>query len=173
MRQRQPPLGCHALQQGIGQQRNVSGPVAQRRQGNGEGAETKVQVFAEPALAHHLLQRPVRGGHHADVGMPHLGAAHAAVGAVFKQAQQFHLHGQRNVAHLVQEQCATAGCFHQTGPAGVGPGERATFMAEQFRLEQGFGQAGAFHRHQRALGTRAGLVHGTRNQLFARARLAQ
>jgi hypothetical protein len=53
--------------------------------------------------------------HHAHVGAAQFGAAHAAVGAAFQQAQQLDLHGQRNVAHLVQEQRAAAGGLHQPG----------------------------------------------------------
>jgi hypothetical protein len=55
-----------------------------------------------------------------------------------------------------------------------GTGEGAALVAEELALEQGFGQAGAVHHHQRpGCGARAGLVHGARHQLLAGARFAQ
>ena len=105
--------------------------------------------------------------------MAQLGAAHAAVGAALQQAKQLDLHGQRNVAHLVNEQRAAAGRFHQARLGGGGASEGAAFMAKQRRLKQIFWQAGAVHRHQRALRPVAGLVHRTGHQFLASARLAQ
>ena len=102
-----------------------------------------------------------------------VGAAHAAVGAGFQQAQQLDLHGQWNVTHLIQKQRAAAGRLHQTAPGGAGARKGATLMAKQLGLKQVLGQAGAIHRHQGALGARTSLVHCTGNQFLAGARLAQ
>jgi len=45
-------------------------------------------------------------------------------------------------------------------------------MPEEFALEQGFGQRGAFHHHQRAARPGARFVDGARDQFLAGARLA-
>ena len=139
---------------------------------DGERAQPVVQVFTEAPVVNHPVQVAVRGRHHADVGVPRLGAADAPVGAGFQQAQQLDLHRQRNVAHLVQKQRAAAGGLDQAGARGGGPGEGAALMAEQLGLEQVFRQAGAVHRHQRAGGARTGLVHRASHQFLAGAGFA-
>ena len=113
------------------------------------------------------------GGHHAHVRAPQVGTAHATVGAALQQAQQLDLHRQGDVAHLVQKQRAAAGCFHQAGSAGAGAGEGATFMAEQFALEQVLRQAGAVHHHQRPRGPCTGGMHGLGHQFLSGAGLAE
>ena len=51
-------------------------------------------------------------------------------------------------------------------------GERAALVAEQLALEQRLGERRAVQLHERALGARAALVDGGRDQLLAGARLA-
>ena len=114
----------------------------------------------------------MRSRHHPHIGAPQFGAAHATVGAALQQAKQLDLDGQRDVAHLVQEQRAAVGGLGQTGLGGMGPGERTPFVAEQFALEQGLGQAGAIHHHQGRFSTRTGFVHRPGQQFLAGAGLS-
>src|SRR5213078_4387904 len=50
--------------------------------------------------------------------------------------------------------------------------EGAALVAEELRLQELLGQRGAVHRDERLGGPRAVRVHGPRDQLLARARLA-
>ena len=56
--------------------------------------------------------------------------------------------------------------------ARVRAGERAALVAEQLGLEQRFGNRGAVDRDERLVGAGAGVVNAAREQLLARARLA-
>ena len=168
-----PGRGRHTLQQRACQQGGIALAFAQRWQVDGKSAQAVVQVFTKAPCGHHVLQVAVRGRHHAQVGMPQLGAAHAAVGAGLQQAQQLDLQRQGDVAHLVQKQRAAVGRLHQPRPGLGRAGERPFLMPEQLGLEQRLGQAGAVHRHQRTPRAQAALVHGMGHQLLARARLAQ
>ena len=94
-----------------------------------EGAEAVVQVLPEAAVGH-PLQRGLEGGRQqSEVGLLGLDGTDAGEAARLDQAQQLDLHGQRHVAHFVQEQHATLGHFHQAGPARVGSGEGTLLVA--------------------------------------------
>ncbi|MNN43615.1 hypothetical protein D3C81_1578610 [compost metagenome] len=94
--------------------------------------------------------------------------------ALLQYPQQPGLQGQRHVTNLVEEQRAAMG-LHQppdhTAPARTG--ERPLAVAEQFRLDQPFGDGRAVDRHERLVGPRAGLVQGACDDFLAGTGLAQ
>ncbi len=78
----------------------------------------------------------------------------------------------RQRRELVEEQGAAVGLLEAAG-AGLGrAGEGAGLVAEQFRLDQGLGQGGAVHRHQRPVPARREMVEALGDQLLAGAALA-
>ena len=84
-----------------------------------------VEVFAELAVAHSLLQVLVGGGDDADIGLDRGVAADAVEVAVGEHAQQPGLQFGGHVADLVQEQRAAFGLFEAAAAGGQRAGERA------------------------------------------------
>ena len=91
------------------EQRDVAGPVAQRRQRDREDVEPVVEILAELAVGDQLLEIAVGRRHHAHVDLDRLGAADALELALLQHAQQLDLHVERQVADLVEEQRAAVG----------------------------------------------------------------
>ncbi len=81
--------------------------------------EAVVQIFAELAGGHVLLQIPVRGGNDAHVHGDRIGRADGTNHVFLENAQQLHLQTRRHVADLVEHQRAA------TRPPGTGRGARA------------------------------------------------
>ena len=93
-----------------------------------------------------------------------------------QNTQQASLQVERHVTDLVKKQCAAIGLLEPTTPGGLGAGERATLMAEQFTLEQVLGNRRGVDRDERTVAAgvaaRAVLVKCTRDEFLARTRLA-
>ena len=73
-------------------------------------------------------------------------AAEPLEAALLEHAQQLGLRDQRHVADLVEKQRAVVGQLEAAGLAIVRAGERAFFVAEDFRFEQRVGQRRAVDR---------------------------
>ena len=73
---------------------------------------------------------------------------------------------------LVEEHRAAVGKLDQPHPAGIGAGERAPLVAEQFALQQGVGDRAAINGHERPLRPPAALVDRPRDEFLAGPRLA-
>ena len=71
--------------------------------------------------------------------------------ARLEEPQQQALHPQGHLADFVEEDGALVGLLELAGLVAVRPGEAALHVAEELRLEQGFGKAGAVDRDERAL----------------------
>ncbi len=159
------------LQQGRDQQAEVSLSFAQRRQLEREALQAREQVGAEGAGLDHRRQRAVGGADHAQVDRHGLGAADRQHHPLGEHAKQRGLGGQRELAHLVQEERAAVRRAHQARRVVVGAREGALLVAEELGLEQGRSDGGAVDGHQRALAARAG-VQGVGGELLAGARFA-
>ena len=119
------------------QQRDVLGALAQARQAQADDVEAVIEVLAERALAHALLEVLVGGGDHPHVDLHLLVPADAIEGAVRQHAQQPGLQLRRHVADLVEEQGAALGLLEAAAPLLLGAGKRAALVAEQLRLRAG------------------------------------
>ena len=108
-----------------------------------------VQVFAETAFPHQLLQVHIRGADQADIHRNGLGTAHTHHASVLDHPQQLGLQVQRNIADFVQEQRPAVGLLKLAYMARMGIGEGAFYVAEEFALEQRFGNGPGIHRHHR------------------------
>ena len=107
-----------------------------------------------------------------DVDRDRLGRADAGDLAIFDRAQQPVLRRRRQGRQLVEEQGAAVRLLEPAVPGLGGAGEAARLMAEQFGLDQIFGQRGAVHRHQRPRPARRQMMQPLGNQLLAGAALA-
>ena len=93
--------------------------------------------------------------------------------ALLESAQQLRLQLERHVADLVEKQRALV---RQLEPADLlreGARERPLLVAEPLALEQPRRRGGAVHRHERPAPALARRVNGPRDQLLARAGLAE
>ena len=116
---------------------------------------------------HGAVEIPVGGGDDPHVDRKRLGAAQRANLALLQYAQQLDLQRQRHVADLVEEQRAAVGSQEQAFVLADRAGEGAASVTEQLALQQLLRQRAAVDRHERLVGTRAGLVHGVGEKLLA------
>ena len=69
--------------------------------------------------------------------------------ARLEESQEQRLHPQAHLADFVEEQRAAVGHLQLAALVAVGAGEAALDVAEQLRLEQRLGEAGAVDRDER------------------------
>src|SRR5262245_27270071 len=155
-----------------GQNRNVVGAFAEWRQLQIDDVQAVVKVLAELIGFDHLFQIAVGRRDDANVHRDRLFPAQAFELSLLQHAQQFHLHGRRQLADLIQKKSATVGQFETALAARVGAGERAFFVAEKLRFDQAFGQRRDVAGEKRGAGARAEAVHGLGQHLLACARFA-
>ena len=147
-------------------------PVAQRRHLEFDHVEAVIEVLAEPAGRHLLLQVAVGGDDDAHVHADRLLAADPLQFVLLEHAQQLGLHGRRGLADLVEEQGAAVGLDEAALAAAVGAGEGAPLVAEQLGFEQGFGERGTVHLDKRPAAPQTLVVQGRGHQFLAGAGLA-
>ena len=167
-----PVLGGEFAQEVVDQQRDVLAPLAQGRQAQPDDVQSIEEILAESALLHFGLQVTVGRGHdaHVDLALHH--APHRLDLAFLQHAQQFYLHGHRQLGHFIEQEGSRVGGLEQALLVGVGAGEGAPHMPEQLGFEQGFRDGAAVDRHEGPIRALGELVQGTRGQLLAGARLA-
>ena len=165
-------LFAERVEELLRQQHHVVLAFAQRRHAQAQHVEAVVEIFAEAALLHRFFQIHVGGGKHAYIQLDQLAAAHALQRAFLQEAQQAGLCVQRQIAHFVEKDGATRGCFEMADAARIGAGECAALVAEQFRLHQVRWQRAAIDRSERPIGACRQAVQGPRGNLLAGARFA-
>ena len=156
----------------IGQHRDIAFARAQRRQGDDLEAQPVEQVGAEAPGVGGGGQVLIGRRDDADIHPHRARGADARHFAIFDDAQQPFLRRHRQRAQFVQEQRAAVGFFEPPGARAIGAGEGALFMAEQFGLDQRFGQGGAVHGDERFAPARAEVMQPLGDQLLAGAALA-
>ncbi len=138
------------------QDRHVLDALAQRRDVHADHVETEEQILAEVAGGDLLRQIAVgrRDQPHVDAGVRAV-RADALDLAGLKEAQEHHLHAGAHLADFVEEDGAVRRHLQQSGFVAIRAGEAAAYVAEELRLEQRIGQAGAVDRDQPARAARA------------------
>ena len=147
--------------------------LAQRRQPDRERVDAVIQIFAEPRVAHELIERPVGRRDQPEVDFDRRVAAEPLEPALFEHAQELGLRDERHVADFVEEQRAVVRELEPARLAVVRAGERALFVAEDFRFEQRVGQRGAVDRLELVGAAAAQLVDHPRDDFLARAGRAE
>ena len=114
----------------------------------------------------------MRGADQAQVDGGFRHRAHRTHAALLDGTQQLALHGQGQVADLVQEQGAAFGRLEKALAVFGRTSESAFAVTKKLGLQQVLRNGAAVHSHERR--PRAGplAMHGARHQLFARAALA-
>ena len=131
-----------------------------------------VKVLAESAFPDRALQVAIGGRDHAHIHLHIAHATHAADDLVFEHAQQFGLQQRRQFADFVEEERAAVGHFEQALLHGLGVGEGAALVAEEFGFHQGLGNGRAVDGDKRLVLPAALVMDGFGDEVFAGAALA-
>src|SRR5262245_14844519 len=103
---------------------------------NGDDVEAVVEVRAKGSLAHFLVKITVGGGDDAYIHAHWLLTADAIELALFEDAQNLGLRARGHLADLVKEDRALICELELPQLSGVGVGEGAALVAEEFAFEQ-------------------------------------
>ena len=131
--------------------------------------EAVVQVLAELATRHRLLDRLVGGGQHADIDPHRSLAAHRTDLALLQRAQQFHLCQQRNLGDFIEKERAAVGLAEEALLVGDRAGEGAAPVSEQLAFDQRVGNGATVDGDERPLPAHRRVVDQSRHQLLAGA----
>ena len=156
----------------LGEQRDVFGALAQRRQGDNVEGQPVEQIASEAAGCGERRQVDVGRGDDTDIDVVHLVAADPLEAAIFDDAQDLLLHRQRGDGDLVEEQGATIGDLEAREAAAGGAREGARLMAEELAVEQAFGECSAIEFDEGLVPARREKGEARHNQLLAGATLA-
>jgi hypothetical protein len=138
----------------------------------GNTAEAVVQVAAEAAGAHLVLERAVARGDDARVHGTRAVGPDGLHLVVLEDAEEARLHRRRGLGDLVEEDRAAPGLDEEPGAVAARAGERAAQVAEELALEERLRDCGAVLDEERRVALGAPLVDRARDDLLARARLA-
>src|SRR4029077_16285897 len=139
---------------------------------NRKNIQAVIQIFAEFAVANHLLQVLVGCSNHANIDSRCTRAAHGLKLALLEHAEQLGLKLQWHVSHFLEEQRPT---IRQRKAADMridGAGKGATFVSEQLAFEKAGGHRRAVHLDLISVSAGAELVYGPRNDFLAGAGLS-
>ncbi len=151
----------------------MSLPRAQRRLVNAQHAQPVIEIRAEAPGLDRAVEIDVRGRDDPHVHRDRFLPAEPLDLALLQEAQQACLAFDRHIADLVEKQRAAVRRFDPARAPLVRAGERAAFIAEQFRLQQVMRNRAAVDRDERPLAAAGALVNRERRQLLAGARLAR
>src|SRR3990170_7988465 len=129
----------------IDQQRKIRASLAQRWNENRDHIKPVVEIFPQLSGFYERLQRSVAGSQDPDVDLDRTAGAYLLVFSLLKHAQELRLQVQGKVADLVEEESPPVGQLKTPLARSYGAGERAFFMAEQFRFEKRFGKRRAVY----------------------------
>ncbi len=155
------------------EQRDVVGTLAKRGHADVDHVESIEQVFAKPAFLDVREEVTVRGGDDPDVDRDRRIATDALIRPFLQNAEQLDLDRQRDLADLIEEQRAAVGPAKASISGGVGTGERALFVTEEFALEDALGERGTVYGDERPFAAWAGAVQGLCREFLARAAFAR
>ena len=152
---------------------HVLGPLPERRHVEVDDAQPVQEVLAELAGGDELVQVAIGGGDdaHVDPRLRVVGADRLDL-AVLEKPQQQRLHAQAHLADFVEKQRAAMRELELAALVAVGAGEAALDVAEELRLEERFGDAGAVHRDERRLPAARMAMDIARDHVLAHAALA-
>ncbi|MNZ33483.1 hypothetical protein D3C78_508290 [compost metagenome] len=102
-----------------------------------------IEVGPKLPLDHSLLQIPVGGGQDAHIDLEGGVVTYALQIPVLQHPQQLGLQRQRQLANLVEKQCALVRQLELARPVVDGAGEGPLHVAEQLALGHRFRQGGA------------------------------
>src|SRR5882672_2630282 len=157
----------------VGQYRYVFNALPEGRHPQFDDVDPIEEVLAKFAFGHQVRELSMgrRQDAHIDRGLARL--ADGAHGFLLDEAQQLHLHVQRQVCDFVQEERAGFRCLHQALLVRDGAGETAALAAEEFTFHELRRNGAAIDGDEGAFTARARLVDHLRHQFLAGAGFAE
>ena len=114
----------------------IAHALAERRELDVNHVQSVVEVLAEAARLHLGLEVAVRRGDDADVALRRAGLSEGRVLALLEQAEELHLHRERQLADLVEEERPAFGSSDETTTGSLRAREGALRMAEELALDE-------------------------------------
>src|SRR5216683_6086192 len=149
------------------EQRNFRGPLAQRRDVDGEHVQAVVQIFTEAARFHRFLNLHVGCGEHPDIHINQLASAQARKLVILQDVQKFRLQMGAHFRDFVEEDSSLR-CQLKFARFGTHrAGKRALFKAEQFGFEQLARERGAIHLDEGLITSSRSHVNQARDDFFS------
>src|SRR5690606_10532492 len=130
--------------------------------------EPEVEILAEEPVFDGALEVAVRRGDDADIHAHLLLAADPIEFPLLERAQDLHLHVERHLADLVEEERAPAREIELALGRLVRTGERPLLVAEKLALDEVRRNCAAVDRDKGAIGTRRLLMDRARDELLSR-----
>src|SRR5215472_419095 len=127
----------------------VTGSLPQWRNLHCNLVQPIVQILPKAPLSYHQVEVLVRRTHDPHIDLHWIAPADPLDDLVLQKAQQLHLHWQRHIADLVQEQGPAIGAFYSADGLLERASERALFVPEELALEQRLGNRRTIDRHKR------------------------
>ena len=127
----------------VGQRRDVFAAFAQWRQIERDDIDAIEEILAKTAGDNFVGEIAIGGTDDTCVGAALLSVADAVVGAVLKKLKRLGLEAHIELGDFVEEERAVVGQFDETRFGGIGVGEGALFVAEEFAFEERARDGGA------------------------------
>src|SRR5215471_4579936 len=139
----------------IRQERDVIGAIAQGRKLEWNNTDTVKQIFPELVFCHHFGKISIGCGNYSNVYRNFLGSSNSADRPLLQDTQQFHLHREARVAHLIKKDGSLVRNFEQPLLVRRRAGKSSSHVAEELALQQGLREGAAIHGYERFFGPRA------------------
>ena len=146
--------------------------LAQRRHHYPGGVEPVVEILAEAALLHGVVEVDVRGRDYADIRLLHLRGPDLYELAALQHAEQHSLGLLGQFAYLVEEEGAAVGLLEVALPLAYGAGEGPLLVAEELGVDGPLGDGSAVHGQILPVLAPAELVYDLGDGLLAHSALA-
>jgi hypothetical protein len=143
--------------------------LARQRRAQCQDVEPVVEILAESAVGYGLWQPHVGSRDYADIDVDRLAAADTHDLTFLQEAQQVALQIDGHIADLIEKERAACRVFDLSSGSRASPGERALFIAEQFRGDEVGRNRGTVHCDERAGVPPRVLMDGTGGQFLAGA----
>ena len=156
----------------MGQDQDVLGTLAQRRDRDLEYVEAVIEVLAEALPRDGVGEVAVGRGDEAHIGLERAGPAQALELPLLEHPQELGLHHRAHLGDLVEEQRPSGGLLDAADLGRDRPGEGPFLVTEELRLEKLLRKRRAVDRDERLAGARRALVNQPGDDLLAGPRLA-
>src|SRR6516225_11756281 len=154
------------------EQRDVFPALTQGREVNGENVQPIVKICAEFIRFDHFSKISVRCSYQPNIDLANTSASQAFEFLFLKDAEQYGLQAQGDIAHLVQEEGSFVRLFKTPAPWCDGARKRTLLVTKKLTLKQVERNGCAIQFYERASASRADVMNGPSDQLFAGARFS-
>src|SRR4030095_7312847 len=161
-------LAAELFKEMVDEEKQVVATIAQRRDDEWNGGNSKIEVLAKEFLANAFGEIAVGGHNDANVDVDRLRTADAFETPFFEDAEQLGLAGERKLANFVEKECAALRHFDFSGFPVASAGEGPAFVAEEFVLHETFGNGCAIQSDKRLRASIGKVVNGASEEFLAR-----